>query len=213
MGVLDSCNNYQDYLEILKEYIDIKNEYDIERINFLFSFNDVKTRKRVIRVFKEFDRVKGESNNQRNLMRSKKNSFLAVGLLFGKFANEIEKLTTGELAILAKGLYNDEHHANIELDEMMIKIVTDKRILRAVIELNERTKKTSIFEEADILFKIKCHFLKRKINVNDENARESFINEILLRIQNGTLDDGVPNLTDYLNRLLEDEDRLERRAI
>lgn len=213
MGVLDSCNNYQDYLEILKDYIDIKNEYDIERINYLYSFNDEKTRERVIRVFKKIDSVKGESNNQRNLMRSRKNSFLAVGLLFGKFANEIEKLTTGELAILAKGLYSDEHHANIELDEMMIKIVTDKRILRAVIELNERTKKTSIFEEADILFKIKCHFLKRKINVNDENARESFINEILLRIQNGTLDDGVPNLTDYLNRLLEDEDRLERRAI
>lgn len=213
MGVFDSCNNYQDYLETLKEYIDIKNEYDIECFNYLCSFNDEKIKERIIRVFKKIDSVKGESNNQRNLMRSRKSSFLAVGLLFSKFTSEIESLSSLELATIAKGVYSDEHSGERKLDEVMIKIFTDKRLLKRVIDLNEKTKKSSIFDESDILFKIKCHFIKSRISINDPNAIENFIKDMISKLEEGKLDDGVPNIKDYSMKLLEDIDGLERRAI
>lgn len=207
MGALDSCKSYQDYLNKIFEYLRPSSDYDLECYGYLCCFKDnEQLKERVIRVFQAIDSIKGESNNQRNLMLSRKGYFLAVGLLFKEFEQETSKLTAEEVAILARGIYSDEDTFNRNIDKEMIKIFTDKRLLKEVIKLNEATKKYSITEEANILFMIKQHYLKGKVDVNNDTSREVFINEMITKMQDGSLGDGVPDLlSTYQNELYDNK--------
>ena len=212
MGVFDTCNSYQDYLNKLFEYLDLNSDFDLECYGYLCCLKDNEAQmERAIRGFKKIDSIKGETNNQRNLMLSRKSSFLAIGLLLKRYESETAKLTAEEIALLARGLYCDE---DINVDGKMIKIVTDKRLLREAIRLNEETKKNSIFEEADIFFKIKQHYLKGLFDANDEKARESFISSMIAKMQDGSLGDGVPSILDcYMNNINKPLGNSEGRAI
>lgn len=203
MGVLDSCEKYQDYIEIMRGYVNEKSSLQSEAFSYLEGVVDEKIQKKAIASFRVIDSVKGESNIWDALMKSRISSFLAVGTLLGKYGQDASKLKARQIALLAKGAYSSEDNELKKVYDKMIGILTNNDLLEALSSYVEERERGNFFTSHDAFFKVGCHFIKRESDSSiSEEAVASFVKEMIERIHNNTLDEGVPNYEDYLSRLL-----------
>lgn len=200
MQAFTKCRIYTDYLSVINDSILNDNlkiyEDNANGLSSLAMVSDPKDQDKIIRVFKIFDNVLSYHSSKNNEMFKKINYLLSTGVLFHDYKEFIENLNATEIFTLVFGEYSKVNEYNKEF----LPIFSNKQLLSTIITKNdeeEKSKNYTVFGVSDYFFMIKEHFKKNPFDINDLEKRNSFIQEMIERINNNTLHNGVNNMIEY----------------
>lgn len=198
MQAFKECQNYEDYLSIIKEYMinDGKYHKEIEKgYSYLAGIKEKNTQDKIKVIFKLIDKELSYNGSKDNEMWKKINYLLSLGVFSYEYKEYFDNLKPNLIFILIYGEY-----VLSDYDRPYISLIANKNLLQSIEEDNKkRNDKFSIFGLADYFFMIKQHYYKNKTLLQQKEAQEKFINDMIKKINNGTLGDGVMNINDYLN--------------
>ena len=125
-------------------------------------------------------------------MYKKINYLLVIGTIITEYKEIFEELKEEDLYILINGEFSNINESNKDL----FQILSEKELLKAI---REKTDNKSLFGYSDIFFMIKEHYKKNPFFYKEEEKRKKFIEEMIDRINNNSLKDGVQSMLEYWN--------------
>ena len=215
MKYIDSLNIIQDYLNNLNKAPDERDKkYGImvkpknindQGLEFLAGIRDEESQEKIINIFYLIDNDLSYRGTNTNEMFKKINSLLSTGVLFHDYPGIARTLSAQELFVVISGFFS----IRLDSDLQLIEVFTDRNLLKAIREKHKETKDTKVFGLKDFFFMIKAQYAKQlndaedmgKVDLTNEEYRRSFIDDMILRIKENRLNDGVPNMMQYLERL------------
>ena len=211
MQAFVNCKEYIDYLDVIKNSdIKIAKKYEENEkgLEYLYNIQDELEQKKIIKVFKLIDSELSYNGSKDNEMFKKINYLLSTGVLFTNYNEYIKDLNPNELFALIYGEYSKVDKYN----EPLLPLFTNKELLDTIInKYNEdlENNNVKVFGISDFFFMIKEYYLKNKFDINDEEKRKEFLDEMINRVKTDTLHDGVNNMLEYWNS--EEVDEMKRR--
>lgn len=214
MSYADSLNIIRDYMNKLGNEENSRDQthgflvkpqsVNDQGLEFLVAITDEETQKKIIRLFYYIDSELSYSGVKTTEMFKKINSLLSVGGLFHDYPDIANSLSTQELFIVINGFFS----IRTESDLKLIRIFTDKELLKSIEERYKEIKNIEKFGFPEYFFLIKAHYAKlsfeseNEIDPNNDGFRKRFVDDMIQRIKDNRLGDGVPNMQQYLNHLL-----------
>lgn len=189
MQAFTNCKNYNDYLNIIKESIlnGVKYYDDNENgIKCLEMVESEKEKRKIIKVMNLVDEnfsFKGKKDIE---MNKKINYLLSLGIFFNNYKEYFDNFKDSSIYTLIVGGFSSFNDYN----RKYLDIFLDDNLLTTIYNKNEFW-----FDIQDTFFMIKEHFEKLE---NKENI-SSFRNDMMYKINNDTLHEGVMNMTEYWN--------------
>ena len=206
MRAFGNLNTYQDYLRVIQD--NLGQEYANHQ-GFLFLLQEEREEVQVklIRLFKIIDSELSYSGSKDNEMWKKLRYILPLGVYLNKYRELFNELKTKELGTF---ILSNVSLINTDSDDF-IRLLSNQRLIEA-IENDYKGKKETIFGMADYFFMIEQHFKNKPFDINDEKARNEFIDLMISKINNNSLHDGVKNMLEYWDEI-KDEVAIHLRGV
>ena len=206
MRAFENLNTYQDYLRVIQD--NLGQEYANHQ-GFLFLLQEERedVQAKLIRLFKIIDSELSYSGSKGNEMWKKLRYILPLGVYLNKYPELFNELKTRELGTF---ILNNVSLINTDSDDF-IRLLSNQRLIEA-IENDYKGKKETVFGMADYFFMIEQHFKHKPFDINDEKARNEFIDLMISKINNNSLHDDVKNMLEYWNEI-KDEVAIHLRGV
>ena len=197
MLAFNECKKYEDYLSIIRDYIltgGINSDRNEKGFSYLSLIKDLTKQEKVIKIFKMLDKSLSSSTVKDNEMWKKISSMLAVGIFSFEYHEYFDKLSPKSIFTFISGGYQAFNDSN----KKYIPIFCSEKFLNSIYEAS-KSDTVSYFEIMDYFFMIQQHYDKNEFDISNENLREEFVNEMIRKINNNTIHDGVKNLLEFWN--------------
>ena len=197
MLAFNGCEKYEDYLNVLKDYIltgEINSDKNEEGFSYLSLINDLTKQEKVIKILKMLDKSLSSSIVKDNEMWKKISSMLAVGIFSFEYKDNFDKMKPKSIFTFISGGYQSLNDYN----KKYIPLFCSEKLLDLIYEAS-KSDDAPLFGIADYFYMIEQHYDSNEFDLSNEYLKEDFINEMIEKINNNTIHDGVMDLLEFWN--------------
>ena len=195
MQAFSKCIKYDDYLKIISDAMikGIKyNESNESGYASLTLIKDKDTQDKMIKVINHIDRLLSFNGSQGDEMWKKIDYFLSLGVYYFLLKEKFNSLSENAIYTLIIG----DCSSIIPQNKEMIALLSNEKLLDSIYKQNENNNFT-LFEYNDSFFMIHEHFYKNPFDLGNKELCDKFINEMVTKVNEKTLNNGVMNMVEY----------------